>query len=161
MDTNQLATLTSLAIQGKPSREIAAQIGVSHTTVSNTLNKPDIKSKVERCITDLINRGLRPSIRTLSRFAAIGNTKDITSPNNRDLAKLSLDASKTILSHISNSGPQTVINTLIYSNSTHSQLSDDALAMVNRALGIGQDQDIIDLSPVDNLVDNTNTKDVR
>ncbi len=157
MDTDQLSTLTSLAIQGKPSREIAAQIGVSHTTVSNTLNKPDIKSKVERCISDLINRGLKPSVRTLSRFAAIGNTKDITLPDNRDLAKLSLDASKAILNHVSNAGPQTIINTLIYQSDAHGQLSSDSLAMIDRALGISQglqaDEDIIDLSCHDQAQD--------
>lgn len=145
MNPSQIATLTECTIKGMPTREIAPIIGVSHTTVSRTQQKPDIKAKVEAGITKLINRGLNPSINTLCRFAAMGNTKSIV--YDKDMAKLSIDASKVILSHANGSGPQTIINQLIYSQGTHTQTDPASLEMINRALGISQEEDVIDVNP--------------
>jgi DNA-binding transcriptional regulator LsrR (DeoR family) len=111
MNSEQVATLTRLSIEGKPSRQIAAQIGVSHTTVSNTLNKPEVRSLVEAGFNKIVRRGLDPAVKTLCRAAALGNTKAATKDIN--LFKISVDASKSILSHVYQSGPSTIINTLI------------------------------------------------
>jgi hypothetical protein len=132
MDTDQLAIVTQRTIEGAPSRTIANEIGTHHTTVLRAQARPDIRAKVEQGINQLISRGLKPAISTITRFAALGNVKDITS--DKDLAKLSLDASKTILSHVSGSGPQTVINQLIYSNSTRTELSQESLSLLQRVM---------------------------
>lgn len=156
MDNQTTAVIIAETIKGATSRDIEAITGIDHSTIARARQKPDIKAKVEAGISQLINRGLKPAISTLCRAAAMGNTKSITSTP--DLYKISVDASNRIISHISGSGPQTVINQLIYSQGTHAELSTDALAMVHRALGMSTDasqaDDVIDLSPVDKPVDN-------
>lgn len=157
MDTEQLAIITSRTIEGIPACKIAQDLGVHESTISRAKKQPDIKAKVEAGINQLINRGLKPAVNTLCRAAALGNTKSITTTP--DLFKISVDASNRIISHISGSGPQTVINQLIYSQGTRSELTPESIQMVQRALGLSasasQDGDVIDLSPVDNPVDNT------
>ncbi len=147
MDNQSLAIVTAKTIEGVPSRSIAQAIGTSHTSVIRAQQKPDIKAIVEAGITKLIKRGLNPAVNTLCRAAAMGNTKSIK--DTPDLYKLSVDASNKIIGHIQGSGPQTVINQLIYSQGARDELSTEALNMVNRALGLANssdDQDVIDLS---------------
>lgn len=144
MTPQQTAIVIERTVQGVPSRDIGQEIGTSHMAVIRNRQKPDIKARVEAGIEALINRGLIPSINTLCRFAAAGNKKSALHPDNQAIARLSLDASKTILGHVSGSGPQTVINQIIYSSGTHGELSPEATEMVQRALGIPQ-VDVIDV----------------
>ncbi len=147
MDNNQTALIISETIKGIPGCKIAQDIGVHESTISRAKQKPDIKAIVEAGITKLIKRGLNPAVNTLCRAAAMGNTKSIK--DTPDLYKLSVDASNKIIGHIQGSGPQTVINQLIYSQGARNELSTEALVMVERALGLHTDQDVIDLSPPD------------
>ncbi len=156
MDTNQTALIISETIKGATSRDIEAITGIDHSTIARARQKPDIKAKVEAGINQLINRGLKPAVNTLCRAAAMGNVKGIT--NTPDLYKISVDASNRIISHISGSGPQTVINQLIYSQGARNELSPESILMVNRALGMVGDDDIIDLSCHDQTQDSKQAK---
>lgn len=165
MDTESIALVTKRTIEGAPYRETAAELGVSHTTVMRVVHKPDVKAIVEAGITKLLQRGLNPSVNTLCRLAAVGaNTKIklITNPEtgqtykaadvDKDLLKLSLDASKVILNHAAGTGPTTVINQLIYSQGTHAPTDELSITMLNRALGVieqGDSGDVIDVAPGD------------
>jgi hypothetical protein len=114
MNTEQLAVVTKRTIEGASQRAIAAEIGTSHVAVHRAINRPDVRAKIEAGANKIINRGLNPSINTLCRLAAIGNTKYA----DKDLLKLSLDASKhiTSIAGLSGSNQSTIINTLINVN---------------------------------------------
>lgn len=161
MDTETLALVTKRTIEGVSYRDTADEIGVSRTTVMRAVNKPDIKALVEKGISQLLQRGLIPAINTHCRLAAIGSSTKVlkytdpetgrtlrVSDTDPQLLKLSLDASKNILSHANGSGPQTVINQLIYSQGTHGQVDQEALSMVLGALR-DQDNDVIDVCTTD------------
>lgn len=115
MTPEQQAIIVQQSIQGVPNRKIAQTIGIHESNVCRAKQQPDIKAKIEAGIQRLINRGLNPAINTLTRAAAMGTTREIKSTP--DLYKISIDASKTILNHVSGSGPQTVINQLILQQS--------------------------------------------
>jgi hypothetical protein len=114
MTPAQTAVVTSRTIQGIPIRAIAQEIGTSHQTVLRTQHKPEIKALIEREAAEIINRGLKPARRTITRLAAMGNAKGA----DKDMLKLSLDASKHITSMAGLSGttPSTIINALIQVN---------------------------------------------
>lgn len=113
MNPEQIATCTKLHIEGKSIRDIAPVVDRSPSAVAQTLRKPEIRALIEREAQEIINRGLRPARRTLTRLAAIGNKG-----TDKDMLKLSLDASKHITSMAGLSGttPSTVINALIQVN---------------------------------------------
>jgi hypothetical protein len=143
MTPAQQAIVITETVKGVPGCKIAQELGVHESSVCRTRQKPDIKAKVDQAISQLINRGLTPAVRTLSRFAALGNVKGV----DKDTAALALKASTTILGHVSGSGPQTVINQLIYSQGTHTDQTPESLAMLSRVLGVqAGDQDVIDIT---------------
>lgn len=152
MTPEQTAVVIQKTIEGVPSRDIGQAIGTSHMAVVRARQKPDVKAIVEAGLSKLIKRGVNPAVNTLCRAAALGNAKG--AEDNIDLFKLSIQASDKILSHVSGSGPQTVINQLIYSQGTHASMDDTSMQLVNRVLGLqSQADDVIDLQPVDNPVD--------
>jgi hypothetical protein len=155
MTPEQTAIVIQRSIQGVSSRDIAEEIGTSHTSVYRVKQKDDVKAIVEKGISKLMKRGLNPSVNTLCRFAALGNSKNIM--RDKDFAKISLDASKTILSHVNGSGPQTIINQLIYSQGAHRSVDKCAIDMLSKALTMSihqVDENIVDIEPVDKPVDN-------
>jgi hypothetical protein len=89
-------------------------MGYHESTISRTINKPEIRALIEAEATKIINRGLRPAVKTICRLAAMGNVKS----QDKDMLKLSLDASKhvTSMAGLSGSAPSTIINTLIQVN---------------------------------------------
>ena len=115
MSPAKIKTATKRTLKGDTTRAIAHDLGVDHNTVARAINKPEIRAIIEREAAELINRGLKPARRTLTRLAAEGNKAgtDIA------LQKLSLDASKhiTSIAGLSSGTPGTIINQLIQVNS--------------------------------------------
>jgi hypothetical protein len=111
MTPAQTAIATACNLKGESIYEIAPKLGCHPSTVYRNLNRPEIKAIIEREAAEIINRGLKPARRTLTRLAAIGNTKDA----DKDMLKLSLDASKhiTSMAGLSGNAPGTIINALI------------------------------------------------
>ena len=149
--------IASKSIEGATTREIASITGYNQSTIVRSQQKPDIKALVEKGISQLLQRGITPAVNTHCRLAAIGASAKVVAFTDPDtgrttkvsdvdpaLLKLSLDASKNILSHANGSGPQTVINQLIYSQGTHAPVDSDALRMVLGALRDSKD-DVIDV----------------
>ncbi len=117
MTPEQNAIVARKTVQGVPGRQIAQVLGVHESTVSRA--KAAVRPYIESEISALMMRGLKPARRTLCRLAAIGNQADA----DKDMLKLSLDASKTILSH-ANGQPGTIINTLIQINQAPEQAQE-------------------------------------
>jgi hypothetical protein len=116
MTPAQTAIIARRTVEGATTRDIEAQLGIDHSTIARTRNRPQVRALIESEIAALMERGLKPARRTLCRLAAIGNKADA----DKDMLKLSLDASKTILSH-ANGQPGTIINTLIQINQAPEQ----------------------------------------
>lgn len=151
MTPEKTAIVIQKTIEGATCRDIETVIGIDHSNIARARKRPDVKAIVEEGITKLMRRGLNPSVNTLCRAAALGNTKSITTTP--DLLKISVDASKTILNHAQGGQPSTVINQLIYSQGTHTIVDNDALRMVLGALGKEDSgEEVIDVT-VDKPVD--------
>lgn len=122
LTNEQQAIILSRTIQGAPSRDIAAEIGVAHSTVLRARSKPDMRAKIESEAEAIINRGLRSARRTICRLAAVGNAKG----QDKDMLKLSLDASKhiTAIAGLSGNSTSTIINTLININEAPREQSE-------------------------------------
>jgi hypothetical protein len=114
MNSEQLAIIASKTIQGVPGCKIAQDLGVHESSVCRAKQRPDVRAKVEAAGNDIIDRGLKPAIRTICRLAAEGNKKSAPI----DMLKLSLDASKhiTAIAGLSGNAPGTIINQLININ---------------------------------------------
>ncbi len=116
----QLAVVTESAINGVPSRQVAAKLGVSHTTISRNINRAEIQDIINTTTYDIIRRGAKAACNTLLRLAALGNligrkTADGLPLITSDWARLSLDASTRILQAATimpGNGSNTVINIL-------------------------------------------------
>jgi hypothetical protein len=111
MTPAQTAIVARRTIEGAPVRTIADEVGLHHSQVVRTRQKPEIRSLIESEIESLITKGMRPARRTLCRLAAMGNTKEI----DKDTIKLSLDASKAIMGMVQGQ-PGTIITNLIQIN---------------------------------------------
>ena len=92
MNPEQQAIIINETVQGKSCRSIAPLVNQDYTTVNKYQHK--LRDIINKQASELLNRGLIPARRTLTRLAALGNTKDA----DKDQLKLSLDASKVILS---------------------------------------------------------------
>jgi hypothetical protein len=108
-----------MTAQGATTRDIEAKIGLDHSTIARAQQRPEIKAKIEHEIEQLINRGLKPARATMCRLAAIGNTKT----TDKDMLKLSLDASKAIIAQ-AQGAPGSIINTLIQINHAPEQAQE-------------------------------------
>ena len=119
---DQVATVTDCTIRGLATRETAQVAGISHTTVCRTINKPDVRARIEKEATEIINRGLRPARQVLTRIVAEGNTKGA----DHQTKKLSLDAAKHItnIAGLSGNAPGTIINQLIQINQDPEQTKE-------------------------------------
>jgi len=127
MRPDQDVIVAQRTLLGVPGCKIAQEIGVHESTISRA--KARVRTVIEGEYTELMVRGLRPSRRTLCRLAAMGSVKPVVDPDtgkliiDKDMLKLSLDASKTILSH-ANGQPGTIINTLIQINQAPEQAQE-------------------------------------
>jgi hypothetical protein len=125
MNPANQAIVAQRTLEGFPTRAIAAEIGTSHTSVERARNNPKVKAWIEKEFTSLMERGLKPARKTLCRLAALG-TIDQRDPDtgirrfDKDLLKLSLDASKVIVSQ-AQGAPGTIINALIQINEAPQQ----------------------------------------
>lgn len=128
LNAHQKAEIVKRTLQGQTINEIGPAIGVNPCTVWRNQHKPEIRSIIEREANKIINSGLKPARRTLTRLAAIGNTKC----NDKDMLKLSLDASKhiTAIAGLSGNGSNTIINQLIQINQAPEQ-SKELTALAN------------------------------
>jgi len=110
----QIAIATSRAVTTKQSHaDIARDLGCHRTTITRNLNRPDIKSRIERAAERIVDTGLDDAIETITRCASLG-----TYTRDKDLLKIGLDASKHITGMVGINGttPSTVINALIQVN---------------------------------------------
>lgn len=127
MSPDQIALATRRTIEGVPTREIAREIGVAaHTTVSRAMAKPEIRALIESAAVRLITEALDDSVTTAARLAKIGTTTE-----DKDWAKLGLDASKYVMSvpGVSGQAPSTIITQLIQVNQAPQQSRElDGLA---------------------------------
>jgi hypothetical protein len=146
MDTNDLATITKMTIEGKSTREIGAVIGVAHNTVAFHQKKPDIRAYIEAEADKLIRSGLSVARKVITRRAAEGLIKTATDIDKDRSLKAAIHI--TNVSGISGSAPGIVINN-IYSQVTHTELSVDAMDLLSRVLS-HTNVDVIDVDkPVD------------
>jgi hypothetical protein len=112
MTPEQQAIIINNTVAGVTCRDIAPQLGISHAAVNRHQHK--LRDLIQKQATELLNRGLIPARRTITRLAALGNTKGA----DKDTLKLSLDASKVVLNcaGILSNTPGTIINNLIQVN---------------------------------------------
>jgi hypothetical protein len=119
MQTQILAKAIALRAQGETYPKIAEKLNIPQTTVYDNLTTDNTRALVEQEAKELISAGLIPSRKTIVRLAkyAADETKSIDELDDKRL-KLSLDASKTILSaaQITGNTPGTIINTFIQVN---------------------------------------------
>lgn len=115
MTPDQQAIIIAQSAQGVTQRNIAAQIGTSHVSVDRWQDR--LRPLIEEEINSLITEGLNASRKTIVRLAKQGaDTED------KDWAKIGLDASKTILNASGITGqPSTIINALIQVNAAPEQ----------------------------------------
>jgi hypothetical protein len=121
MTPQQIATATQKSIQGVPGCKIAQTLGVHESTISRTLNNPEIKAKIEAAASRIVNEGVETAVDTVLRLSKRGKETE-----DKDWAKIGLDASKTILAipGIHGQAPSTVINALIQVNQAPEQLRE-------------------------------------
>jgi hypothetical protein len=128
MNPEQTAVVVKKSILGIPGCTIAHELGVHPSTVTRTQQRPEIKAKIERAGEYIVNRGLQPAVKTICRLAAMGN-QDRRDPEtglklfDKEVAKLSLDASKhiTSMAGLSGTAPSTIINAMIQINQAPEQ----------------------------------------
>lgn len=111
MTPQEQAIIIQDKIQEVPQIVTASKLGVCQQAVSQRQAK--LRDLINKEASELLNRGLLPARRTLTRLAALGNVKG----QDKDNLKLSLDASKVILSAsgiLASSG--TTINNMIQVN---------------------------------------------
>jgi DNA-binding Lrp family transcriptional regulator len=109
-------------MEGQTIRGIAAEMDISTRTVQNGLKRQDVRSLIERETAEIIKRGLIPARRTITRFAAMGNSKEATDADK----KLALEASKHItgIAGVSGTTPSVVINSLTQINQQAEQTEE-------------------------------------
>jgi hypothetical protein len=139
------AIVINKTLQGQSSREIAPQVNLSHVSVTH--HQARLRDHIQKQAAELLNRGLIPARRTLTRLAAIGNTKTA----DKDQLKLSLDASKVILSAsgiLASAG--TTINNMIQINANETpelvqQLFDKITHTTSKSLLLPSTKDVVDV----------------
>jgi hypothetical protein len=137
MTPEQKAIIISQSALGIPGCTIAQSIGVHPSTVTRTQQQSDTRARIQAEAEAIINGGLRvsrqatlrASAEALRQYKAIANKQ----PYDKDLIKLGLDASKTILQVAGLTGqPSTIINTLININQDTGQA--DAVSLIGEFL---------------------------
>jgi len=124
------AFIIAQTVQGVPTRAVGAALGLSHTSIERHQSR--LRNHIIAEANAILNRGLVSARRTVCRFAAIGAGKLPTNKDgavDKDLCRLSLDASKVVLQAagiLSQGG--TVINNLIQIN--QAQQAPEAVARV-------------------------------
>jgi hypothetical protein len=122
MTPQQEAIIISETANGATTRHIAPLVGLDHSNVAR--HQKRLRDHINRQASELLQRGLTPARRTITRLAAIGNTKAA----DKDMLKLSLDASKIVLNAagiLASAG--TTINNMIQINNNEMPESIRAL----------------------------------
>jgi hypothetical protein len=110
MTPSQQADVIALTVQGETTRSIEAITGIDHVTVNRAQHQ--LKPLINQEINELLTAGLTAARQTTVRLAKQGATTQ-----DKDWAKIGLDASKVILNAAGITGtPSTVINQLINVN---------------------------------------------
>jgi hypothetical protein len=106
---SQLKDIIKGNLTGKSITKIAEETGLTRKTVHRKLMNPDVRAFIEEETRLLMNDGLVPSRKTLIRLAVEGEKS-----NDKEMLRLSLDASKVILgaAGITSSGSTTINNIL-------------------------------------------------
>jgi hypothetical protein len=122
MTPQQEAIIIDNTVQQVPQRAIGEMIGVSHTTIQR--HQARLRDHINQQASELLQRGLIPARRTITRLAGMGNVKTA----DKDTLKLSLDASKIVLNAagiLASAG--TTINNMIQINNNEMPESIRAL----------------------------------
>ena len=110
--------------------------GLDHSTIARQQHRT--RDLIDAEITALIDAGLTASRRTAVRFAEYGSSPAcIPGESDTAWAKISLDASKSILSLIAGA-PNTIINNIIYAASTH-----EVPEFIHKLMGSVQGRDMV------------------
>lgn len=184
----QKSIIISKSAQGASSRRIAPLVGVSKDSVLRA--QKELRPLIDKEAELLLTSGLKASRETTVRFAEYGaSEKCIPGESDPAWAKISLDASKSIIGILSQGSNSTIINQLIQINQAPEQTKElSALAEFIRASwsqsdidnedvrislvsthtsdadpgvsSMDQDAGVIDVSSVDNPVDKSSTPQV-
>lgn len=111
--TKELTKLVHMKAAGATSGEVAKVLGRDVAVVSRWSNREHIKALIEAEAGELMRQGLMPARKTLVDLAIRGTSEE--DRNNKDILKLSLDASKAIMCSAGLGGgqPGTVVNQLV------------------------------------------------
>jgi hypothetical protein len=113
--------------KGTSCQKIADMVGGTRAAVYKQTLKPDIKAMIEKQTALLMEKALAPSVKTLTRFATMGNSEEMT-VENVPLLKLSLDASRTVVS-AATAPAGTVINNMIQVNNNNVEATEELKAL--------------------------------
>jgi hypothetical protein len=152
MTPQQTAIVVSQAAQGIPGCKIAQSLGVHEATVSRAINQPDNRALIQREAEKIINGGLTISRKVLTRAAAEGLKQFKQDKPDKDLLKISIDASKAILNVAGLTGqPSTLIQALININQAK---PDDTIGLLRDYLAIRQGKvtDVINSNDDDDMI---------
>ena len=138
MTPEQQAIIISQTARGATTRDIEPIAGLDHSTIARAQNqlRPLINAEIQALLTE----GLTASRATIIRLAKQGSTTE-----DKDWAKLALDASKTVLNVAGLTGqPSTIINQLINVNAdngaqaTMATLQEFLKAKIGQSTGVTQ-----------------------
>jgi hypothetical protein len=115
MNAEQQAIIIHESAKGTTTRNIEPIVGLDHTTINRAQAK--LRDKIDAEVNEILNSGLVAARKTTIKLAEYGASEACV-PGVSDVqwAKLSHDASKSILSIITSSQPSTIINALIQIN---------------------------------------------
>jgi phage terminase small subunit len=115
MTPENRALVVAGRVQEKSCREISREIGCNPKSVTNLLEKDDIKELIERSTARIINETLEPACKTIANCVKLGN--DLKTCTDAQL-KISADMSKHVtgIAGISGTTPSVVVNNLTQIN---------------------------------------------
>jgi hypothetical protein len=123
MNVSQAAEIIHESAKGTPCREIGEKLGIHYSTVNKF--QQIVRPQIDAEMAALLTEGLTASRQTTVKFAKYGASPEcVPGQSDEKWAKLSLDASKSILGVVVSSQPGTVINTLIQVNEAPQQSSE-------------------------------------
>jgi hypothetical protein len=114
--------------KGKSYRKIGEMLGRPRSSVYGQVGRENMRELIEAETLKLMEAGLAPARRTLVRIAEAGNDMDLTAAN-AAMLKLSLDASRSIVTAATAAGPGTVVNSFMQINNNTSERSAELRAL--------------------------------
>lgn len=116
----QQAVIIHESAKGKSTRAIEDICGLDHTTISRAQHK--LRALIDAEAELLLTKGLTAARKTTIKFAEYGASEQcVPGESDPQWAKLSHDASKSIISIVTSSQPSTIINNLIQINQAPDQ----------------------------------------